>query len=243
LRLKLGIRVAASTVRQHLVRPAGPQPSNWSRFVLAHADQMFALDFATQHLWNFSVRHVLVVMALDTRRIVHVAVTKHPTLAWVKQQIREATPYGDAPRFLLHDNDGIFGQFGKSRSEDEPGRYREEPRRHRCALDVWLDRVIGIRGLPIPYGAPNVNAYVERFMRTLRQECLRNFIFVSEGHLRRTVSEYVRYYNNARVHQGTGSIPTPEPRAMAPPGANAEFDRVESRAVLGGLIRDYRRAA
>jgi hypothetical protein len=101
LKLKLGIHVAASTVRRYLVRPVGPQPSNWSRFVSSHASEMFALDFSTQYLWNYSVRHVLVVMAIDTRRIVRIAVTGHPTLDWVKQQIREATPFRRVPRFLL----------------------------------------------------------------------------------------------------------------------------------------------
>jgi len=243
LRLKLGTRVAPSTVRRYLVRSVGPQPSNWSRFVSSHASQMFALDFTTQYLWNYSVRHVLVVMAIDTRRIVHVAVTKHPTLDWVKQQIREATPFGQVPRFLLHDNDGIFGQFGRAGREKPAARKGAGARSYRCALDAWLGRVMGIRGLPIPYGAPNANPHVERFVRTLRQECLRNFVFFSEGHLRRTVIEFVRYYNGGRVHQGTGSIPAREPGALARAGEGAEFDRVESRPVLGGLIRDYRRAA
>ncbi len=243
LRLKLGIRVAPSTVRRYLVRPVSPQSSSWSRFVSSHASQMFALDFTTQYLWNYSVRHVLVVMAIDTRRIVHVAVTRHPTLDWVKQQIREATPFGQVPRFLLHDNDGIFGQFGRVGQEKSDDRVGANIRRYRCALDAWLGRVMGIRGLPIPYGAPNANPHVERFMRTLRQECLRNFVFFSEGHLRRTVIEFVSYYNGGRVHQGTGSIPAPEPGALAPPGAAVDLRRVESRPVLGGLIRDYRRAA
>ncbi len=187
-------------------------------------------------LWDYSLCHV--VMALDTRRIVHTAITRHPSLDWVKQQIREATPYGTTPRFLLHDNDGIFGQRGSP-----PARKRGAGTRYRCSLDEWLDRMMGIRGLPIPHGAPNASAHIERFMRTLREECLRHFIFVSEGHLRRTVGEYVRYFNGSRVHQGTGSIPEPEPRTLAPPGEPAELDRVASRSVLGGLIHDYRRAA
>lgn len=83
LKLKLGIEVAAfgvaSTVRRHLVRPSGPHPSNWSRFVASHASQIFALDFTTQYLWDYSLCYVLVIMAIDSRRIVHVAVTRHPT--------------------------------------------------------------------------------------------------------------------------------------------------------------------
>ncbi len=72
---------------------------------------------------------------------------------------------------------------------------------------------------------------------------MRRFIFLSEGHLRRTVRSCVRYYNGARVHQGIGGIPEPEPGALAPPAGAIEARRVESRLVLGGLIRDYRLAA
>ena len=205
----------------------------------SHASQMFSLDFTTRFLWDYSICYVLVIMAVDTRRIVHVAVTRHPTLDWVKQQVREATPYGVVPRFLIHDNDGIFGQLGRPwRAEKRlPGR------RYRCSLDAWLDQALGVCGLPIPYGAPNASPHVERFMRTLREECLRNFIFLSEGHPRRTVIEFIRYYNGGRVHQGTGSIPDPEPGALALPDGVVDLSRVESRPVLGGLIRDYRLAA
>jgi putative transposase len=77
--------------------------------VASHASQVFALDFTTQYLWNHNLRYVLAIMATDTRRIAHIAVTHHPTLDWVKQQIREATPYGAVPRFLVYVDDGIFG--------------------------------------------------------------------------------------------------------------------------------------
>ena len=83
----------------------------------------------TQPPWNYSVQYVLVLMELRSRRVVHVGVTASPTLAWVKQRIREATPFGSAPRFLVHDNDGIFGQFGRCR----PGR---SGRSYRSALEL-----------------------------------------------------------------------------------------------------------
>jgi len=156
-----------------------------------------------------------------------------------RRQVREATLYGVVPRFLLHDNDGIFGQLGRPWRVEK----RLPGRRYRCSLDAWLDQGPGVCGLPIPYDAPNANPHVERSMRTLREECLRNFIFLSEGHLRRTVAAYVRYFNGGRVHQGIDGIPAPEPGALAPPRTDTDFRRVESRPVLGGLIRDYRLAA
>ena len=231
--------MASSTVRRHLVRPVGPHPSNWKRFIESHASKIFALDFTTQFLRDYSVRYVLVVMALDIRRIVHIAVTRHPTLDWVKQQIREATPWGLSPRFLLHDNDGVYGQFGRIDGQTK----MRDGKRYRSALDAWLARTMGIQGLPIPYGAPNANAYVERFFRTLKTECLRRFIFFSENHLRRTIFLYTRFYNGARVHQGINGIPDPEPGVLASRVGPDEPIRVDARPVLGGLIHDYRLAA
>jgi transposase InsO family protein len=89
------------------------------------------MDLTTHPLWDYSMRYVLVTMELRSRKVVHVAVTASPSLAWLKQRIREATPFGFGPRFLVHDNDGIFGQFG-SRGLGRTGRS------YRSALDLWL---------------------------------------------------------------------------------------------------------
>jgi hypothetical protein len=140
--------------------------------------------------------------------------------------IREATPFGTIPRFLIHDNDGIFGQLGRCIFP----RPRTPGRSYRCTLDGWLDGVLGIQGLPIPYGAPNANPHIERFWRTLREECLRRFVFLSEGHLRRTVRSYVSYYNGGRVHQGIEGIPEPEPGALAPPDGVVDVTQVPLHA-------------
>jgi len=232
VQLKLGVKHAASTVRRYMVRRRGPRPgSTWRQFVEGHAHEFFSLDFATQILWNFEVRYVLVVMALDSRKIVHASVTAAPTLAWLKQQLRDAFGWSKTPRFLLHDNDGIFGQFGSLQ--------RVGKRSVRCALDLWLVKVMGVTGVPTPYGAPNANAHVERFVGTLRRECLDHFIFLSEDHLRRTVTEFVDYYNTSRPHQGLVGLPdgdAVELRAL-------NDDEVVATPVLGGLHHDYRRAA
>ena len=194
---------------------------------------MFALDFTTQFLWSYSARYVLVIMALHNRRVVHIAVTDSPTLDWVKQQIREATPWDDAPRFLIHDNDGIFGQY-RNRERGQP----------RCALDVWLKEVMGIRGIPIPYGAPNAAAHIERVIGTLKRECLQNFIFLSEGHLRRTAKKFADYYNAGRSHQGIRGIPDLGPGVRRGPRSPPnESSRLVVEPILGGLTHDYRLAA
>ena len=77
-----------------------------------HAHEIFALDFTIQLLWDCSVKYVLLIMALDSRRIIRTVVTSSPTSAWIKRQLKEATPYGFVPRFTILDNDKIFGQCG-----------------------------------------------------------------------------------------------------------------------------------
>ena len=171
----------------------------------------------------------MVIIAHDTRRVVHFNVTTSPRLDWVKKQIREAFLW-TGPRFLIHDNDGIFGQYGNRR--------REKGRNHRCVLDGWLDRMMGIKGLPIPYGVPVANAMCERFIGTLKRECLDHFIFRSENHLQRVVREYVTYYNQDRPHQGIEQIPEPANRPMP-----VEGGRLVGRPILGGLHHDYRLVA
>jgi putative transposase len=243
LKLKLGVEHSTSTIRKYMVDAATPpRTSTWKQFIESHADQILAIDFTTQVLWNFAARYVFVVMALGTREVIHVAVTSNPTLAWVKQQLREATAWGRTPRFLLHDNDGIFGQFGRRRTWDDgrPGR------RYRCALDAWLHGVLGIEGIPIPYGAPNASARLERFVGTLKRECLDHFVFVSEAHLQRTVAEFVCYYNEARPSQAINGIPKcgagkgPTLAAVDPGDGPV---RLVARPILGGLHHDYRLAA
>ena len=100
---------------------------------------------------------------------------------------------------------------------------------------------MGIRGVPTPYRAPNANAYVERFNRTLREEALDHFIFRNEGHVRLVCREYVEFYNRARPSQAIGGIPDPYPELEAPPRETSR--RVVGIPVLGGLQHDYRAAA
>jgi transposase InsO family protein len=113
-------------------------------------------------------------------------------------------------------------------------------RRYRCHLDVWLADALRIERIPIPYGAPNASPHVERFNRTLRQEALNHFIFLSAQHVLRVCREYVAYYNRARPSQALHAIPDPYPELSKPP---APTGRVVALPVLGGLIHDYRRAA
>jgi hypothetical protein len=128
-------------------------------------------------------------------------------LAWLKQRIREATPFGSGPRFLVHDNDGIFGQFGRRR----PARSGKS---YRSALDLWLGEVLGIKGVPIPYGAPNAAAYIAYYNGERPHQGIDGIPEFGPGCPRATPQE-----------TGEGPIKT------------------VARPVLGGLHHDYRIAA
>jgi hypothetical protein len=152
----------------------------------------------------------------------------------VRQQIRQATAWGKRPRFLIHDNDGTFGHFREHKRCGEKGR------RYRCHLDFWLADVLGIEGIPIPYGAPNASPCVERLNRTLCEAALNQFIFLNAKHVRRVCAEYRDLYNGGRPSQALHAIPDPYPELKKPPPATG---KVVALPVLGGAQRDYRRAA
>jgi len=234
LDLKLGIKHSTSTIRKYMVkRPSPGAQQTWRTFIKNHGREIFACDFMTQHTALFTVIYVFVVMELNTRRIVHVNVTTHPSLPWVKGQIRDLSAFDRSPRFLLHDNDGIFGQFGHPKKGSKGKHYR-------CHLDLWLDEVLEIKGLPTPYRAPNANAHLERFHRTLREDALNQFIFLCEDHVRRVAREFVAFYNGARPSQATHAIPEPYSELQKPPPKNGNLIALP---VLGGIQHDYRLAA
>ena len=158
------------------------------------------------------------VVELASRRVVHVGVTQSPTDAWAAQQLREATPEGRTPRFLIHDNDGKFG-----------------PDFARVAA------ASGIEILRTPSRAPRANAVCERFLGSVRRECLDHVLLLGERHLRRILVEYVGHFNRARPHQGIGQR-VPVPDTTAERGLSTS-DRVVAVPVLGGLHHEYRRVA
>jgi transposase InsO family protein len=156
---------------------------------------------------------VFVIIELGSRRVVHFGITRNPTDQWTAQQLREATPFGEKPRFLIRDNDSKFG-----------------PSFTRVAKGT------GIEVLKTPYRAPRANAICERFLGSLRRECLDHFLILGERHLRRLVKGYKTYFNHARPHQGIEQyIPCQPERPGKPPATG----KIASRPVLGGLHHDY----
>ncbi len=219
--LKLGIRVGKRTVQRHMRATRPPRPGgggqSWATFVRNHAGAIWACDFLQVVDLGFRSLFAFCIVELGSRRVVHVGVTRHPTDAWVAQQLREATPFGQRPRYLIRDNDRKYGPA--------------------------FDRVAAssrITVLRTPIRAPRANATCERFLESVRRECLDHLLILAEGHLRRVLREYTAYFNTARPHQGIGqSVPSaPKP---APPARSAA--PIVSIPVLGGLHHTYRRAA
>ena len=229
LQVKFGVSHSSSTIRRYMTkRRPRRDGQQWCTFIKNHGHELFACDFMTQYTALFTTVYVFVVMEIGTRRIVHCNVTESPTLGWVKIQIRDIAAFDRAPRFLLHDNDSIFGQFGRTRDG------------FRCNLDRWLSVTMDIQGLPTPYHAPNANAHVERFHRTLREDALNHFIFLNASHVRRVAREFMEYYNRARPSQATHAIPDPYPELLNEPHSSGQLIALP---VLGGVQHDYRLAA
>ena len=160
-----GVEHAPSTVvRYRVKKPKPPRGTQqWSTFLKNHASVIWSFDFCVQHTFFFAQIYILVIMELENRRIVYMAVTMHPTLDWLKQQIRNAT-WEACPKFFIHDNDGIFGQLGKPVTV----RFNGKSVSCRSSLDIWLVTTMGIRGIPIPFFAPNANGYVSYCTSSLR---------------------------------------------------------------------------
>jgi len=230
----LALRQQLAVYKRKAPRP--PRDSlSWRTFLKNQADAIWTCDFCVQHTVRFAAPYIFVIMELGSRKVVHVNVTEHPSKAWVQQQIRDATFEG-APKFLLHDNDGIFGQLGKPITRQVNGKKVS----CRSSLDLWLAETRGIRGIPTPYGAPNAQARVERFIGTLRWELLDRILVWNEGQLRTVLAEYTRWFNAGRVHQGIHGIPDPDPELAAEKPADG---KLVALPVLNGLHHDYRSAA
>jgi len=158
------------------------------------------------------------IILLKSRKVIHVGVTRSPTDPWVAQQLREATPYGQAPKYLMRDNDSKFGP---------------------CFARVAKTSTIKI--LKTPVHAKRPNAVCERFLRSVRQECLDHLLILHGKQLRRVLNGYVAYFNQARPHQGIQQqIPDSSGSSRATPQAGTKVIGVP---ILSGLHHDYRKVA
>jgi len=219
---KLGFRVSPTSVRRLLARAQlGPAPRragpSWREFLHAQAASIVACDFFTVETLFLRRYYVLLFIAHASRRVVFAGCTKNPSGAWVAQQARNLGLdfAGHGVRLLIRDRDSKYsGPFDEIFSSE------------------------GIRIVKTPVRAPKANAVAERFVRTVRAECLDWLLILNRRHLERVLRTYADHYNRERPHRALQLRP-PEPR----PDARSATDEIYRRDRLGGLIHEYYRAA
>ena len=211
----LGHDVAASTAARYMGRRTTPPSPTWRSFLRNHAGSLASIDFFVVPTVTFRLVYGLVVLRHDRRRVVHYNVTARPTAAWVAQQIREAFPFEAAPRFLIRDNDGVYGDSLREHLEG-----------------------LGIEEVRIAPRSPWQNPFVERLIGSIRRECLDHVLVPNESHLKSLLGSYFSYYNHCRTHRSLdGNAPCP--REVEPAGRG----QIVAVPQVGGLHHRYTRAA
>jgi putative transposase len=211
---KLGISVSQSTVAKCMRRHPRPPSQTWRTFLTNHANQIMAADLFVVPTVTFRLLFGLVVLRHDRRRIVHLAVTEHPTAVWTAQHLRNAFPENDSPKYLLHDRDAIFADV---------------------ATTIAAMNIQAVRTAP---RSPWQNAYVERVIGSIRRECLDHLIVVNATALHRVLTEYAAYYMCSRTHLALAKD-APTSRPVVPPSAG----RIVATPQVGGLHHRYDRSA
>ena len=195
--LMLGFDVSERTISRWMKRtPRDPKRAKcWLAFVRNHREAIAAMDFFTAPTITFSMLYCFFVISHDRRRILHFNVTRHPTSTWIVQQLREAFPFGSAPRFLIFDRDSKYGV-------EVPAAVRS----------------LKIRPVRTSFESPWQNGVAERWVESCRRDLLDRIIAMNEHHLKRLLSEYVRYYHEDRTHLSLGN---PTTHKSGGPGENS----------------------
>jgi len=212
--LKLGIEIGQTSVAKYMGRRQTPPSQTWRTFLRNHVGQVVAADFFVVPTATYRLLFVLVFLAHDRRRIRHVAVTAHPTAAWTAQQLRQAFPWDEAPRYLIHDRDHTFDGL-------------------RATADA-----MGIEEVLTAPRAPWQNPFVKRFIGSARRECFDHMIVLNQAGLQKLMTLYCSYHERSRTHLSLDKD-TPIPRPVAPPGDGAIVTIPE----VGGLHHRYERRA
>src|SRR5258706_245427 len=213
--LMLGFDVSERTISRWMRRaPRAPEPAKrWLAFLKNHREAIAAMDFFTVPTVTFRLLCCFFVISHERRRILHFNVTRHPTSAWIIQQLREAFPFESASKFLIFDRDSKYG------------------------LEVLVAvRSLGRRSIQTSFESPWQNGVAERWVESCRRDLLDHIIAANEHHLKRLLSEYVSYYHEDRTHLGLGKG-TPHHRVPC-----VVPDHVISHDRLGGLHHRYDRA-
>jgi transposase InsO family protein len=209
--LKLGFKVAESTVSKYMIRRRGPPSQTWRTFLRSYAEAIAAIDLCVVPTLTFEHLFAFLVLGHGRRQLLWFAVTRNPTAEWLAHQIVQAFPWNTAPAYLVRDNDGAYGQAFTRRL-----------------------RAMGIRDRPTSPRSPWQNPYAERLIGTLRRECLDHVLIFGEQHLRRILALYSSYYNQTRTHLALGKD-APLRRAVQGSGT------VIATPILFGLHHCYAR--
>jgi transposase InsO family protein len=211
----LGYDVAESTVAKYRARRTCSPSPTWRSFLANHAAGLASVDFFVVPTVAFRLLYAFVVLCHHRRRIAHFSVTTHPAVQWIARQIKEAFPFGEAPRYLIRDRDAAYGEC-----------FRE------CLGRMGVEEVL------IAPRSPWQNPYVERLIGSIRRECLDHVIVLGEAHLKRVLGSYFCYYHGARCHRALDGD-APYPCEVEPPGCG----RVVAIPQVGGLRNRYTRVA
>jgi transposase InsO family protein len=212
---KLGIDVAKSTVEKYRVHPPRQPSPTWKSFLKNHAQDLVAIDFFVVPTLTFKLLYVLVILAHERQRVVHFNVTAQPTARWTAQQVVEAFPWDEAPRYLLRDRDSIYGALFRRRVKG-----------------------FGIEEIITASRSPWQNPFAERLIGSIRRECLDHVIVLNERHLKRILKNYFNYYHRWRTHRSL-AMDCPQARPIQPPG----IGRMIAVPEVGGLHHHYERRA
>ena len=221
--LKLGYTTTEITIRNVLrrnnIEPASVRAGSvgWRHLMTHYKGQLLACDFFTVETITLKTLYVLFFIEIGSRKVHFAGITTHPNADWVSQQARQLVWEFDEREepllFLIRDNDRKFTNCFDAVFESE-----------------------GLHVIRTPYQAPNANAFAERWVRSVRNECLDLLLIINAAHLRRVLKEYIyKYYNVARPHQGI------EQQVPVPITREANTGSIQKRKVLGGIINDYYR--
>ena len=225
----LGLMVSAQTVgnvlKRHGIPPAPEQKTTttWKEFIRTHLDVLVATDFFTAEVWTLGglvTYYVLFFMHLGSRKVQLAGVTPYLNAPWMVQVARNVTMeewgFLSPGQYLIHDRDGKY-----------------------CPAFQHIIDTAGVQRVPLSPRSPNLNAYAERWVRSVKEECLARMILFGEAALCRALHEYVEHYHHERNHQGKGNV-------LLCPAVSQDPERAGSmrcRERLGGLLKYYEREA
>jgi putative transposase len=225
----LGHTISHQTVgnilKRHGVPPAPERKTTttWKEFIRTHMDVLVATDFFTAEVWTLGglvTYYVLFFIHLGSRKVEIAGMTPHPNEAWMVQVARNVTMetwgFLSPGQYLIHDRDTKF-----------------------CPAFQQIIDDAGVKRVPLPPRSPNLNAYAERWVRSVKEECLSRYILFGEASLRHVLTQYVEHYHHERNHQGKGNV-------LLFPAVSQAPDRegpIQCRERLGGLLKYYVREA